>query len=132
VTEQKGPLGCREKARSERPHHPLSVHTAKASPLFNDDLGLSARNRRAARQGLCLGCNPLEVASSHAGEEGKIHCRMRRPDGSTCHLIAHEGTAQCEVLEQHLAAIGYTGPKPRSTDELGLSGRGRFQRAGVG
>jgi hypothetical protein len=36
---------------------------------------------------------------------------MRRPDGSTCHLIAHEGETQCEVLEQHLAAIGYTGPK---------------------
>ena len=53
----------------------------------------------------------LEVAWKHTGEEGKLHYRMRRPDGSTCHLIAHEGETQCEVLEQHLAAIGYTGPK---------------------
>jgi hypothetical protein len=36
---------------------------------------------------------------------------MRRPDGSTCHLIAHEGDVQYEVLEQHLADIGYAGPK---------------------
>jgi hypothetical protein len=40
---------------------------------------------------------------------------MRRPDGSTCHLIAHEGEAQYEVLEQHLEAIGYTGPSQMKT-----------------
>ena len=53
----------------------------------------------------------LEVAWRHTGEEGKLHYRMRKPDGSTRHLIAREGDALDEVLEQHLAAIGYTGPK---------------------
>lgn len=53
----------------------------------------------------------LEVAWRHTGETGKIHYRARRPDGSTRHLITREGDALYEVLEQHLAAIGYTGPK---------------------
>lgn len=53
----------------------------------------------------------LEVAWRHRGETGKIHYRMRRPDGSTRHLITREGDALYEVLEQHLSAIGYTGPR---------------------
>lgn len=53
----------------------------------------------------------LEVAWRHTGEEGRIHYRIRRADGSPRHLIAREGDALYEVLEQHLTAIGYTGPK---------------------
>ena len=53
----------------------------------------------------------LEVAWRHTGETGKIHYRVRRPDGSTRHLITRDGDALYEVLEQHLAAVGYTGPK---------------------
>ena len=53
----------------------------------------------------------LEVAWRHTGEQGKIHYRVRKPDGSTRHLIARDGEALYEVLEGHLAAIGYTGPK---------------------
>ncbi len=53
----------------------------------------------------------LEVAWRHTGEQGKIHYRVRKPDGSTRHLIARDGEALYEVLEAHLAAIGYTGPK---------------------
>jgi hypothetical protein len=53
----------------------------------------------------------IEVAWRHTGEEGKIHYRAKRPDGSDRHLIARQGEALYELLEQHLAAIGYTGPK---------------------
>jgi hypothetical protein len=53
----------------------------------------------------------LEVAWRHTGETGKIHYRVRKADGSTRHLITRAGDALYEVLEQHLAAIGYTGPK---------------------
>jgi hypothetical protein len=53
----------------------------------------------------------LEVAWRHTGERGKIHYRVRRPDGSSRHLITREGDALYELLEQHLTAIGYTGPK---------------------
>jgi hypothetical protein len=53
----------------------------------------------------------IEVAWRHTGEEGKIHYRAMRPDGSDRHLIARQGEALYELLEQHLAAIGYTGPK---------------------
>ncbi|KRE40263.1 hypothetical protein [Knoellia sp. Soil729] len=56
----------------------------------------------------------LEVAWRHTGEAGKIHYRVRRPDGSSRHLITRQGDALYEVLEQHLAAIGYTGPKTSS------------------
>jgi hypothetical protein len=53
----------------------------------------------------------LEVAWRHTGETGKIHYRVRRPDGSTRHLITREGEALYEVLQQHLDTIGYTGPQ---------------------
>ncbi|MFP3712564.1 hypothetical protein [Puerhibacterium sp. TATVAM-FAB25] len=53
----------------------------------------------------------LEVTWRHTGETGKIHYRVRRPNGSSHHLIPREEHALYEVLEQHLAAIGYTGPK---------------------
>jgi predicted transcriptional regulator len=47
----------------------------------------------------------LEVARRHPGEEGKIHYRVRKADGSTGHLITRAGDALYEVLEQRLAAI---------------------------
>ena len=53
----------------------------------------------------------IEVAWRHAGEAGKIHFRAKRADGSNRHLIAKEGEALYQLLEQHLLAIGYTGPK---------------------
>jgi hypothetical protein len=53
----------------------------------------------------------IEVAWRHTGEVGKIHYRAKRPDGSNRHLITKEGDALYELLEQHLQAIGYTGPK---------------------
>lgn len=53
----------------------------------------------------------IEVAWRHTGEVGKIHYRAKRPDGTNRHLIAREGEAIYDLLEQHLAAIGYTGPK---------------------
>lgn len=53
----------------------------------------------------------IEVAWRHTGEEGKIHYRAKRPDGTNRHLIARDGDALYELLEQHLASIGYTGPK---------------------
>lgn len=53
----------------------------------------------------------IEVAWRHTGEVGKIHYRARRADGSNRHLIARKGEALYELLEQHLQAIGYTGPK---------------------
>ncbi|MEG3093484.1 hypothetical protein [Sphingomonas sp. PB1R3] len=58
----------------------------------------------------------LEVAWRHRGETGKIHYRLRRPDGTPRHLITREGDALYEVLEQHLAAMGYTGPKTPDED----------------
>jgi len=53
----------------------------------------------------------IEVAWRHTGEVGRIHYRAKRVDGSDRHLIAKEGEALYAVLEQHLQAIGYTGPK---------------------
>ncbi|GAA1640534.1 hypothetical protein GCM10009744_32970 [Kribbella alba] len=53
----------------------------------------------------------IEVAWRHAGEVGKIHYRAKRADGSPRHLIARQGEALYELLEQHLAAIGYAGPR---------------------
>ncbi len=52
----------------------------------------------------------VEVAWRHSGETSKIHYRARRADGSPRHLVAREGEALYELLEQHLAALGYTGP----------------------
>ena len=52
----------------------------------------------------------IEVAWRHTGETGKIHYRARRADGTTRHLIAREGDALYAVLDEHLLAIGYTGP----------------------
>jgi hypothetical protein len=53
----------------------------------------------------------IEVAWRQAGEENKIHYRARRPDGSPRRLLARQGDGLYDLLEQHLAAIGYTGPK---------------------
>jgi hypothetical protein len=53
----------------------------------------------------------IEVAWRHTGEVGKIHYRAKRADGSNRHLIAKEGEALYELLEQDLQAIGYAGPK---------------------
>jgi len=63
----------------------------------------------------------IEVAWRQAGEENKIHYRARRPDGSPRRLLARQGDGLYDLLEQHLAAIGYTALKalempPRSTD----------------
>ncbi|WP_311208453.1 MULTISPECIES: hypothetical protein [unclassified Aeromicrobium] len=52
----------------------------------------------------------VEVAWRHTGEVGKIHYRAYRPDGTRRHLIARDGEALYELLEQHLLALGYTGP----------------------
>lgn len=46
----------------------------------------------------------IEVAWRHVGEEGKIHYRAKRPDGTNRRLIAREGDGLYELLEQHLAA----------------------------
>lgn len=53
----------------------------------------------------------IEAAWRHSGEEGKIHYRAKRPDGTNRRLIARDGDALYELLDQHLAFIGYTGPK---------------------
>ena len=58
----------------------------------------------------------IEVAWRHAGEVGKIHYRAKRADGANRHLIAREGEALYELLEGHLQAIGYTGPKASSEE----------------
>lgn len=57
----------------------------------------------------------IEVAWRHSGEAGKIHYRAKRADGTNRHLITREGEALYDLLEQHLQAIGYSGP--RSADE---------------
>jgi hypothetical protein len=59
----------------------------------------------------------IEVAWRHTGEVGKIHYRAKRPDGSPRHLIAREGEALYALLEQHLAAIGYTGPRSSQEED---------------
>ena len=58
----------------------------------------------------------IEVAWRHTGEVGKIHYRAKRADGSNRHLIAKEGEALYALLEQHLQAIGYTGPKNKTEE----------------
>ena len=63
----------------------------------------------------------LEGAWRHTGEQGKIHYRVRKPDGSTRHLIARDGEALYEVLERHLGRLATPArsrpPKgPKSTE----------------
>jgi hypothetical protein len=53
----------------------------------------------------------IEVAWRHCGEEGKIHYRAKRPDGTDRHLIARQGDGLYELIELYFAEIGYTGPK---------------------
>ncbi|MEO7261601.1 MAG: hypothetical protein ABI047_10160 [Jatrophihabitantaceae bacterium] len=53
----------------------------------------------------------IEVAWKHHGEDGKIHYRAKRPDGTNRHLIARQGDGLFELIEQHFIEIGYTGPK---------------------
>lgn len=52
----------------------------------------------------------IEVAWRHVGEEDKIHYRARKADGSPRHLLAREGDPLYAVLDEHLLALGYTGP----------------------
>lgn len=59
----------------------------------------------------------IEVAWRHAGEDGKIHYRARKPDGATRHLIARQGEALYELLEAHLVALDYTGPASSQVEE---------------
>lgn len=47
----------------------------------------------------------------HANEEGRIHYTIQRSGGMVRHLFCIRGTALYDVLESHLAAQGYTGPK---------------------
>lgn len=53
----------------------------------------------------------IDVAWRHKGEEGKIHYRAKRPDGSNRHLIARQGDGLYELIALHFAEISYTGPK---------------------
>lgn len=84
--------------------------------VANCHLGVSGAERWHHRQMPKLSQPILEVAWRHRGETGKIHYRLRRPDAPTRHLITRDGEALFEVLEQHLAAIGYTGPKSAAED----------------
>jgi len=59
----------------------------------------------------------IEVAWRHTGEQGKIHYRARRADGTTRHLIAKEGEALYRLLDEHLLEMGYTGPKSSDAGE---------------
>lgn len=61
----------------------------------------------------------IEVAWRQTGETGRIHYRAVRPDRTQRHLIAKEGDALHDLLELHLAELGYTGPKSGAagTDE---------------
>ena len=52
----------------------------------------------------------IEVAWRQKGETGRIHYRALRPDGTQRRLLAKEGEGLYQLLDQHLAAIGYTGP----------------------
>jgi hypothetical protein len=52
----------------------------------------------------------ITKAWRHKGEVGKIHYIAKRADGTTRHLLVNEGTPLYDILEDHLAAIGYTGP----------------------
>ena len=53
----------------------------------------------------------IEVAWRQTGETGRIHYRAIRPDGTRRRLLAKEGDGLYDVLELHLAAVGYSGPK---------------------
>lgn len=52
----------------------------------------------------------ITKAWRHKGEAGRIHYIAKRADGSTRHLYVNEDNALYEILEDHLAAIGYAGP----------------------
>lgn len=52
----------------------------------------------------------IEVAWRQKGETGRIHYRALRAGGTQRRLIAKEGEGLSELLDQHLLAIGYTGP----------------------
>lgn len=56
----------------------------------------------------------ITKAWRHKGEAGRIHYIARRPDGTTRHLYVDESNALYAVLEDHLAAVGYTGPASAS------------------
>lgn len=51
------------------------------------------------------------------GETGKIHYMAKRADGTERHLVAKSDHALYEVLDSHLLAQGYTGPKSGQADE---------------
>jgi hypothetical protein len=45
------------------------------------------------------------------GEVDRIHYIAKRADGQDRHLIAKADSALYKVLDEHLMAIGYTGPQ---------------------
>ncbi|MEV4141904.1 hypothetical protein AB0J72_58365 [Dactylosporangium sp. NPDC049742] len=56
--------------------------------------------------------NPVVLrAWRHRGEEGKIHYMAVYADGKERHLHVNAGTPLYDVLDSHLLAQGYTGPK---------------------
>jgi hypothetical protein len=55
----------------------------------------------------------ITKAWRHRNEIGRIHYTWRPPEGGVRHLIADEGSAMYGVLEAHLAAQDYTGPRVR-------------------
>ncbi len=59
----------------------------------------------------------IEVAWRHAGEQGKIHFRAKRADGTSRHLITKDGEALYSLLDEHLLEMGYTGPKSSKPSE---------------
>lgn len=59
----------------------------------------------------------IEVAWRHSGEEGKLHYRAKRADGTSRHPIAQEGEALYDLLNGHLLALGCTGPKSAESGE---------------
>ncbi len=52
----------------------------------------------------------IPVAWRHANEEGRIHYRIVKTDGSPRRLYVDEGSPLYQVLAEHLDAIGYEGP----------------------
>jgi hypothetical protein len=44
------------------------------------------------------------------GEQDRIHYIAKRADGQDRHLVAKSDSALYKVLDEHLLAIGYTGP----------------------
>lgn len=56
---------------------------------------------------------PITKAWKFGGEPDRIHYMVQRADESARHLYVDRGHPLFEVLEEHLAAIGYEGPHSR-------------------